>query len=225
MRYLFVALLGLLLGAGAAGAALYFNPMTETSADAPSSTDRVLSYSLPEQVLEFALGDDAALLGQASGDDSLWEDTIDRTAMLGLVLTDSAHQPVAVASRLMAASVDSDLLLRGMLVSDHWLITIPGEGTLFVRADSNVWPFVKHTLVPVWYLDKPWQGPVEYLPTVGPGAANTAKVVGINGVFSGQDGSAVERYSVTSLDPVGHSAAAVGELYLHLPAPQVAIQQ
>jgi hypothetical protein len=225
MKYLFVAVLGLLLGAAGAGAVLYYNPMTETSAAAPSSTDRVLSYSLPDQVLAFALGGDAAMLGQASRDDSLWEETIDRTAMLGLVLNDSANQPVAVASRLMATSADTDLLLRGMLVSDHWLVTIPGEGTLFVRADSNVWPFVKQTLVPVWYLDKPLQGPVEYLPTVGPGAANSAKVVGINGAFSGQDGSAVERYSITFLDPANRSAAAVGELYLHLPRPQVALQQ
>jgi hypothetical protein len=224
MRYLLVALFGLLIGAAAAGAVLYYNPVTETSAAAAGPADRLLRYSLPDQVLEFSLGAAAGLLGQSTGDDSLWEDTIDRTAVLGLVLNDDKNLPAAVASRLMAASADTDFLLHGVLVSDYWLVTIPGEGSLFVRAESNVWPFLKQTLVPVWYLDQPWQGPVEYRPTVGPGAANTAKVLGISGAFIGQDGSAVERYKVTALDPASHTAAAVGELYLRLPGPQVAAQ-
>ena len=224
MKYLFVAILGLLLGAAAAGAVLYYNPLTQRAAAAPGSADRVLHYSLPDQVLEFALGDDAELLGQATGDDGLWEETIDRAAVLGLVLNDAADRPAAIASRLLLASPATDLLLRGVLLSDYWLVTIPGEGTLFVQADSNVWPFVKQTLVPVWYLERPWQGPVEYLPTVGPGDANTAIVMGTAGAFEGRNGSAVERYNVTDLNAARRSAAAVGELHLHLPGPEVAAQ-
>jgi hypothetical protein len=225
MKTLFVVVFGLLIGAAAAGAVLYYNPMTESAAAAPGATDRVLRYSLPDQVLELALGNKASLLGHSTGDDVLWEETIDGTALLGLVLNDEANQPVGVASRLMAASPDTDLLLRGVLVSDYWLVTLPREGTLFVRADSNVWPFLKQTLVPVWYLERPWHGPVEYRPTVGPGSDNTAEVIGIAGAFTERDGSAVERYNVTTLDPVNRSAAAEGELFLHLPAPQVAVQQ
>ena len=89
-----------------------------------------------------------SLFGQDTGEDSLWEETIDRTAVLGLVLNDAANQPAALASRLMATSAETDLLLRGVLVSDHWLVTIPSEGTLFVRADSNAWPFLKKRLCP-----------------------------------------------------------------------------
>jgi hypothetical protein len=225
MKTLFVVVLGLLIGAAAAGAVLYYNPMTESVAGAPGAADRVLRYSLPDQVLELALGNKASWLGHSTGDDALWEETIDGTALLGLVLNDEANQPVGVASRLMAASPDTDLLLRGVLVSDYWLVTLPREGTLFVRADSNVWPFLKQTLVPVWYLERPWQGPVEYRPTVGPGSDNTAEVIGIAGAFTERDGSAVERYSITTLDPANRSAAAEGELFLHLPAPQVAVQQ
>jgi len=224
MRHLFVALFGLLLGAAAAGVLLYYNPVTDTSAAVPGRADRLLRYSLPDQVLEFSLGEVAELLGQSAGDDPLWEDTINRTAVLGLVLNDDVDQPAAIASRLMAASADTDLLLHGVVVSDYWLVTIPGEGSLFVRAESNVWPFLKRTLVPVWYFDRPWQGPAEYRPTVGPGPDNTARVLGLSGVFGDQDGSAVERYNVTALDPVNRSAAVVGELYLHLPGLQVAAQ-
>jgi hypothetical protein len=224
MRYLFVALIGLALGAAGAVVVLYYNPLTDKSAPTPGATDRVLRYSLPDQVLHFSVGEDAKLFGQDAGDDALWEETIDRAAVLGLVLNDTSNQPVALASRLLSTSPDTNLLLRGVLVSDDWLVTIPNEGTFYLHADSNAWPFVKERLVPVWYLDRPWSGPAEYWPTVGPGADDTANVVGITGTFRGSEGSAVEHYEVTALDPARRVALAKGELYLNLPGtgPQVA---
>jgi hypothetical protein len=224
MKYLFVAVAGLLLGAAAAGVVLYYNPLADESAAQPNATDRVLQYSLPDHVLEFAVGEDARLFGQDTGDDSLWEETIDRTAVLALVLNDGSNQPAAIASRLLATSAETDLLLRGVLVADHWLVTIPGEGTLLVRADSNAWPFLKEALVPVWYLDRPWHGPAEFWPTVGPGPGDIAVVVGLSGPFRGSEGSAVERYEISALDPARELALAKGEIHLNLPGPQVAAQ-
>ncbi len=222
MKYLFVALLGLLIGVGLAGTALYYNPFTVHAGAVPVTGDRVLRYSLPDQVLTAAVGEDAMLAGRSNGVDGLWEETIDRTAVLGLVLTDESGQPAAIASRLMAASPSTDLLLTGVVLSDYWLVTLPGQGTLFVRSDSNVWPFLKETLLPVWLLDRPWRGPAEYRPTVGPNAG-TASVLGVSGVFEGKSGSAVERYDVTAFGSAQSSAAAVGELFVHLPE-QVAQQ-
>jgi hypothetical protein len=118
MKYLFVALLGLIVGVVLAGVVLYFNPFSVTAASQPNATDRVLHYSLPDDVLEFSLGADARLFGQEL-DDGLWEDTIDRSAVLGLALNDDSDQPVGIASRLLTVSADTDLLLRGVLVSDH----------------------------------------------------------------------------------------------------------
>ena len=224
MRYLIVAIVGLVLGVAAASVVLYFNPLADKAAPQPNATDRVLHYSLPDQVLEFAVGEDARLFGQDPGGDSLWEETINRTAVLGLVLNDDTNQPAAVASRLMATSADTDLLLRGVLVSDHWLVTMPGEGTLFVRADSNAWPFLKKTLVPVWYLERPWKGPADYWPTVGPGSDESGIVVGITGAFRGSEGSVVEHYEISTLDPARDLALAKAELHLNLPGPQVAAQ-
>lgn len=224
MKYLFVAIIGLALGAAAAGAVVYYNPLADKSAPMPASTDRVLRYSLPAQVLDFAVGEDAQLFGHDTGDDALWEETIDRTAVLGLVLNNGSNQPVALASRLLSTSPASDLLLRGVLVSDDWLVTIPNEGTFYVHADSNAWPFLKEKLVPVWYLDRPWIGPAEYWPTVGPSPDDTANVVGLSGAFRGNAGSAVEHYEVTALDPARNAALASGELYLNLPGPRVAAQ-
>jgi hypothetical protein len=224
MKYLIVAVLGLLIGVALGGAALYFNPFTVRSGTAPAAGDRVLRYSLPGQVLKAALGEDALVAGRPSTVASLWEETIDRTAVLGLVLTDESGQPAALASRLTVTSPSTDLLLTGVVLSDYWLVTLPGQGTLFVRSDSNVWPFLKETALPTWLLDRPWRGPVEYRPTIGPNAGNTASVVGVTGAFEGKSGSAVERYDVTAFDPARHTAAAIGELFLHLPDPQVAQQ-
>jgi hypothetical protein len=224
MKHLLVAIVGLVLGAAAASVLLYYNPLAAKAASQPSPTARVLHYSLPDQVLEFAVGEDARLFGQDTGRDSLWEETIDRTAVLGLVLNDATNQPAAVASRLMATSADTDLLLRGVLVSDHWLVTLPGEGTLFVRAESNAWPFLKNTLVPVWYLERPWNGPAEYWPTVGPGADESGVVLGITGAFRGSEGSVVEHYEISALDRERDLALAKAELHLSLPGPRVAAQ-
>jgi hypothetical protein len=223
MKYLLVAVLGLVLGAAGAVATLYYNPLSQRSAASRSAADRVLHYSLPEQVLEFAVGEDARFFGQKTGTDSLWEETIARTAVLGLVLNDGAKQPAALASRLMATSTDTDLLLRGVLLSDHWLVTIPNEGTLFVRAESNAWPFLRETLVPVWYLARPWNGPAEYWPTVGP-AAESGVAIGITGAFRGSEGTVVEHYEISTLDRERDRALANAELHLNLPGPQVAVQ-
>ena len=107
---------------------------------------------------------------------------------------------------------------------DYWLVTLPGQGTLFVRAESNVWPFLKETLLPVWLFDRPWRGRAEYRPTVGPNPGGAGEVLGLAGVFEGKSGSAVERYDVTAFNPAQHSTAAVGELFIHLPEQQVAPQ-
>jgi hypothetical protein len=173
-------------------------------------------------VLGFTLGEHTLPPGALTIDAGFWEETIDRTALLGLVLDDSDDKPAAVASRMLAGSADTDFLLSGVLVSDYWLLTIPNEGTLFLRADSNVWPFLKQTLLPVWYFGRPWSGPAHYRPTTGPGDDGLALVVGATGRFAGLEGTAIEQYRLTDLDPASRSAAAVGELHLRLREPQIA---
>ncbi len=219
MKYLTVGFVGFLLGVGAAGAVLYFNPLTGPSSPAPSTDGRSLHYSLPDQVLGFTLGDHALLPGVQPRGTGFWEETIDRTALLGIVLNDDLDRPAAVASRLLSGSPETDLLLHGVLVHDYWLLTIPDEGSVFVRVDMNLWPFLKRTLLPVWYLGRPWSGPADYRPTAGPGAESTAVVIGATGRFKGVEGSAVEQYRLTELDPARRVAAATGELSLHLLDP------
>src|SRR6516165_1271345 len=131
MRYLFVAVLGLLIGAAAAGAAIYYNPLIQTKSSAQAdAADRALHYSLPSEVLGFALGEQVVPPGTPKRDiGSLWEETIERTAMFSLVLDDAHDKPTAIASRMLAVSPRTDFVLSGVRVNDYWLLTIPGEGT------------------------------------------------------------------------------------------------
>jgi len=219
MKYLVMALLGMLLGVTAGAAVLYFNPLTEAADFDNGSADRSLQYSLPGQVFDFTLGERAAVMGAGLKQDGFWEETIDGTALLGVVLGDATGRPAAIASRLIAGSAATDLLLRGVLLHDYWLLTLPNEGTVFVRAESNVWPFVKTTLVPVWFLGRPWRGPADFRTTAGPGAEGSAVVLGATGRLKGIEGTAVEQYRLTAFDRATRTAAAVGELDLHFAAP------
>src|SRR5690606_17161124 len=128
------------------------------------------------------------------GVEELWENTISVAAMTVLSLRQPDGATAVRASRLIAASPKPDLLLVGALGSDYWLLSVPGDGSLFVRAESNVWPFVHDSLMPVWYLQRPWEGPTECRPTAGPGNGDTAVVIGASGRFANASGSAVERY-------------------------------
>ena len=82
MRYALVALLGLLLGAAAGGAVIYYNPFTQASPPSADSADRALHYDLPGEVLGFTVGDGVLPPGTPRHDDVFWEETIDRTALL-----------------------------------------------------------------------------------------------------------------------------------------------
>jgi hypothetical protein len=220
MKYLFFTLVGLILGAAAGIAVLYYNPLTVARTPEPASADRALHYQLPEQSLAFMHGDRALLPGTSAGDEQFWEETINRTVLLALSLNDADGAPIAAASRLIQASTETDLLLRGVLVSDHWLLTIPGEGSLFLRVDTNLWPFLTQTFIPTWYLGRPWKGPSEYRPTVGPGP-KSAMIIGATGRFANAEGSAIEQYRLTTLDPASGQVALAGELHLHLLDPAI----
>lgn len=218
MKYVIVNLIGLLLGAVAGVAVLYFNPMTGEPAPQPAGAMRTLHYELPAHALAFVHGERALLPGVAADGEQFWEETINRAALLALALNDTEGRPAAAASRLLQGSSDTDLLLKGVLVNDFWLLTVPGEGSLFLRVDTNVWPFLKHAFIPTWYFKQPWQGPADYRPTVGPGP-ESALIVGGTGRFASLSGHAFERYRLTALDRDRQAVALAAELHFELDEP------
>src|SRR5690606_1792873 len=89
MKYLFSALFGLLLGAAAAGAILYFNPLTAERAPVTDHYDGGWRYVLPEDALTFVRGQGTYLPDETAPLGDLWEKSIQRSALLGLRLRDA----------------------------------------------------------------------------------------------------------------------------------------
>ncbi len=222
MKYLTIAVVGILFGAAGAAAVLYYNPLTGGRPPPAASADKSLHYELPADALRFVTGERVTLPQWPKDDEGLWEETIDRSALLAIVLHDDTGEPTAIATRLIVASTDTDLLLKGALVSDYWLLTLPGEGSLFLRDDANLWPFLKDTLVPVWYLGRTWQGPTDFVPTAGPGPDGTGLALGGTGRFATPSATAVEHYRLTALDRSSEHVVAAGELELRGLEPVVA---
>jgi hypothetical protein len=219
MKYLLVTVLGLVLGIGAGIAALYYNPLTVTGAQASAAESVLLEYEFPET--------DSMILTHGGRDvlprvppqvNELWESTIKKLMVNAVVLKDADGIPRALASRTSVPSAATDLLFKGALVTDHWLVTVPGEGSFVLQMQNNLWPFVKDTLIPVRYLGRAWQGPKLYQPTVGPLASGVGAVYGATGRFADSSGTGRESYRLDSFSRARGVAAALGRLHLNFAA-------
>jgi hypothetical protein len=201
MKYTIAAVFGLLIGAIAAGAALYYNPLTDEGTSAPDG-GWAFEYGYPGD--GFLLATHRGLKGvplAPEGIERTWENTIDASLLNVLALRGRGDAPPAVATRLAAPSRSTDLLRNGAIVSDFWLVTVPGQGSFFVHSEDNLWPFLKQTWLPV-LLGRPWRGPASYAPTVGP-AGRKAAVYGATGRFAAARGTAAETYRLERFGPHG----------------------
>ena len=196
MRYIFAIVVGILVGAAGAAAALYYNPLTNVH-EVQAEESLTLAYDFPGgSTLALTHAGQLGLPRIPTDVPALWEATIADVVLNVLVLEDENGEPFALASRVSVPSQDTDLLLRGFLVAERWLITVPGQGTLFVDGENNLWPFLKESLIPVRYFQQEWHGPARYPVTVGPTSAHTAEVFGVSGAFAGKRGGALETYDL-----------------------------
>lgn len=220
MKYLLTILLGFVLGTAAAVAALYYNPLTQRSGPPPADGDTLLNYGSPVSgELAFTHGHLSRLPANPPGVTDLWEATINKSALGVIVLRGDDGVPAAIASRVSYPSEDTDFLLDGAVVNDDWLVSVPGQGSLFITAQNNWWPLLEEAVIPVWYLGRPWKGPALYEPTVGPGVGGQAVVRGASGVFAGRRGSAAERYQMEDFDTRVGPRQVYAQLYWRFAEP------
>ncbi|MGI9258398.1 MAG: hypothetical protein ACR2QQ_06160 [Gammaproteobacteria bacterium] len=201
MRLLGLMLFGFIVGVVLVAVGIYFNPFTADSGVIAGVNTRVLSYGSPfSDGIAITHNGRTRLSKRPQSIPELWEETISDSMLSVMVLHDQDDVPIGVASRVSQFSESSEMLTRGIIVDDDWLITLAGEGSFYVDADSNLWPFLKETLIPVWYLDRPWEGPKNYRPTSGPGEGGSAIVTGATGGFLERQGTAVESYQISGFD-------------------------
>ncbi|HEX9878307.1 MAG TPA: hypothetical protein VGC50_16840 [Gammaproteobacteria bacterium] len=201
MKYFVVLVLGFLTGVGAGLGGLYYNPLTRESGFTLTSTDQSLNYESPITAgLVFTHGGLSRLPTHPASVPELWEATLNKTALSVLALAGADGEPRAVASRISLLSERTELLTGGALLRDNWLVSVPGEGSLVITADANWWPFLRETLIPVWYFGREWRGPSGYAPTAGPAAGGAALLRGVSGAYAGRSGVAAERYQIEAFD-------------------------
>jgi hypothetical protein len=214
MKYVLSLLVGIVAGAALAIAALYFNPLTQGDAEPEGTPDWTFDFAITPAATWIATHDERLDLPVVPADvPLLWEDGIKGSLLTALPLHDASGRFAAFGSRITVPSAATEFLSAGLLVDDYWLISIPGQGSVFVHAVNNDWPLVRDTLVRVDLLRRDWQGPGNYAPTVGPGDAG-ASVTGLSGSLAGRTGHGRERLTLAHYN--GSLSALSGEIVLDL---------
>jgi len=214
MKYVVSLLFGLILGAAVAAAALYFNPLTRSQSTPFQNPERTLEYKLAGSGVWLSTHDDRLDLPVVPRDvPLLYEDGIRGTWLSALALEDATEPGTIGASRISVPSPESELIRSGLLVEDFWLISVPGNGSLFVHAMNNQWPLLRDTVVKVDWLGRDFGGPANYDPTRGP-ANGAAEVFGLTGSYRGLEGRAREHVTLQSY--TGGLSALSGKLALRM---------
>ncbi len=196
MKYVLAAVSGLVVGIALALAVLYFNPLTREPARAENDDNWVLSYSFPGDSLALTHNGQMHLPRVPASIAPLWETAIQSLALNVLSLKDDEGRVTAVATRFSMPSASTDLLLHGAILTNYWLITVPGEGSFFVHSENNVWRFIKEVYVPIVYFGQTRTGSSTYDLSIGPSPDQTATVYGASGRFAALRGTATEFYEL-----------------------------
>lgn len=212
MKYLLVLVVGCVLGAVTAAALLMVNPLTRRGGSEIAAADLHYRHALPESY--HALTHGGTLPGPhiPAEIDELWEKAVERSALALVALRDDQGAPAAVASRVAWPAKRTDLLTRGLIVDDLWLVTAPGRGSMFVTAESNLWPVLSDTLVSTRLLQRPFNGPRDYRPVAGPSSARMARVRGATLEFERMTGVATEHWRIENFDAAIGLERLTGEL-------------
>lgn len=223
MKYVLGIVLGVVVGAVLGVGAIYVNPLTASAGRALPTGGWTFHYAFPQGgSLLLTHGGISGLPLQPAGVERLWEATINDSVLNVLALKGTNGAPAAVATRLGKPSIGTDLLLRGAIADDYWLVTVPGAGSFFVHSQDNLWPMLKSTFIP-GLLGHGAHVPATYAPTVGPAAGHLAVAFGATGRFAEMRGTATETYRVAEFDAARGLQRLSGELHVRLqpaaPAP------
>ncbi len=200
MKYLLTLLIGVLLGAACAGALVYFNPLIDGGASPQNGPAPSMDYALSgDRLLASAHAGLSQLPATVGGAGALWERGVRGTWLQSFTLTEDDDSVVAVATKLIVPQPSSNLIHTGLLTEDHWLITLPGRGTLSASGTSNVWPLLRDTLLRTNLLRQAWSGAESY-PMLG---GNGTRVVGASGELGARLGTLAETVRLSGYEADG----------------------
>ena len=226
MKYLISLIVGMIVGAAALLALLYFNPLTSQNKLSPLSvTDNdlvTLNYSAaPTDMLIYTNNGESKIAPHPAKVLQLWERPIRRTDAMATVLTDGRGQPAGIGIKFSSDSESTDILNGEVIVDSVWHIYVPGQGSLFVEQQENYWSYLREIVIPAhWSSGDNWRGAWNGNITSGPGALGIAKVVGGSGNFSGLKADGVESLAAKAYSVDQGPVAINGHLAIEIPRPE-----
>lgn len=216
MKLLTGFIIGFLLGAGIAAAAVYYNPLTGVTAPALADEDWLLYDSPVANNLVLAHDGNVPIRANPEGIPELWESTIEDTVLLLVELRKPDGSLYGLGSRISVLAENTDLLRHGVGLQSHWTVSAPGRGIFFVLQEENIWPVLKEVVLPAYYSES-WRGSNRYTLTTGPLETGHGLLLGATGEFRAQRGRAVERYEMRRYSRVAGPVDMSAELGILLP--------
>lgn len=221
-RYLLALFVGLLVGAAAFLALLYFNPLTQKDTLSPLSVSEqevtILDYSaVAADSLVYTNDGESQVDPHPAKVLQLWDRAIRDTSATAVVLRDSRDQRVGIGIKFSSNSEKTRALNGELIVDSVWHIYLPQQGSLFVEQSENYWNYVREIVIPArWSSGDNWRGVWHGNITAGPGAIGTARVVGGGGRFAGLESRAVESLSAKAYSVEQGPVALRGELAIEI---------
>jgi len=223
MKYLISLIVGMIVGAAAFIALLYFNPLTSQNKLSPLSVTEndvvTLNYSAAAtDTLIYTNNGESQVAPHPAKVLQLWERPIRRTDAMATVLTDGRGQPAGIGIKFSSDSEQTDILNGEVIVDSVWHIYVPGEGSLFIEQQENYWSYLREIVVPAhWSSSDSWRGAWNGNITSGPGALGIARVVGGSGSFSGLEADGVESLVAKAYSVDQGPVAINGHLAIEIP--------
>lgn len=231
IKYLISLLLGLVVGAAAFLALLYFNPLTTNNRLSPLSVsdDDVITFNysaVATDALVFTNNGESQIMPHPAKVLQLWEPTVGKTDAMVTILSDSRNMPAAIGVKFSSDSEQTRVLNGQALVDSVWHIYMPGQGSLFVEQQENYWSYLRDIVIPArWSSGNSWRGNWNGNITSGPGALGTGKVFGASGRFDGLDSNAVESLNAKAYTVDSGPVAMSAELAIEIPRENATLTQ
>jgi len=223
MKYLISLVVGMAVGVAAFLALLYYNPMTAQNKLSPLSVsdNHVISFNysaVATDSLIYTNDGESNVRPHPAKVLQLWEPTVRLTDTMATVLRDGRNQAAAIGIKFSSESEHTNILNSEAIVNSVWHIYVPGQGSLFVEQQENFWSYLRDIVIPAhWNSGDNWRGSWSGNTTSGPGALDTARVVGGSGTFAGLETDGVESLNAKAYAVDGGAVAMDGKLMIELP--------
>jgi len=223
IKYLIALIVGMAVGVAVFLGLLYYNPLTTQKRLSPitvTDNDVVkLGYSAAlEDMLIYTNEGRKSIGTHPVKVQQLWEAPIRKTRAMATVLTDSRGQAAGIGIKFSSDSESTNILNGQAIVDSVWHIYMPERGSLFVAQSENYWSYLREIVIPAyWSSADSWRGIWRGNITAGPGALETARVVGGSGEFTGLRSEGIETLSAKAYSVELGPVAVDGELSIEIP--------